>query len=577
MGQPVARRRVVYLVRPIPLRHDLPERGTDGREDDMRRRKLVVLGAIASVAIVTGGIYAVAAGGGSTPSKQAFAQRILNGPGSRFMTTPARTALEMFATGSSNLGSPSPLQGSIDAEPTSPVKSVATMHRAASPAVPDNVRVNDPSADHFQPDQTTQSETTIAVAGQHVAVGYNDSQQSLIALTAATNLTGYSYSNDGGASFHDGGDIPNALGQNNFGDPWMTSTPDGTMYYSTLSLDQLQGLLVGVARSTDGGHTWSQPVNVTKDLGPAGFQLDDKPALTAGKTPSNQSVLYDTWDDFACDAHTCWTGLPVSRSLDGGQTWHVTWASRSSAFGEGCSFSQFIGAQPLINPANGTLFVAAERIAAFDPDCVGKPITFSEVLFTSHDGGLTFTRSTISNVTPAFDFGAMKLGPGMYMRTIEFPSLALHAGTLAVTWNDGRLTGHSHILLATRSLGGGPWNLRFVTQGTGDEVQPAITADGSGFHVAYYARTGSTLDVQEATSSDIANWTVRTITSRPFPGVFTVPQFDPIIAFAYMGDYIANVNVDGTGYFAWGDDRDVVTNFLWPDGRHDPDVFFASG
>jgi len=320
-------------------------------------------------------------------------------------------------------------------------------------------------------------------------------------------------------------------------------------------------------------------VNPTVNLGPEGFQFDDKPAITAGITPSNQQVLYDTWDDFACNANTCWTGLPVSRSLDGGLTWHVTWASKTSAFLPGCSFSQFIGAQPLINPANGTLYVAAERIAANDPNCNGNPVQFSEMLFTSHDGGLTFTKSTIANVTPAFDFGAMKLGTGMYMRTIEFPSLAIHAGTLAVTWNDGRLTGHSHILLATRSLGGGPWNLRFVTQGTGDEVQPGITADGSGFHIVYYARTGPTLDIDEATStsSDLANWSVKTITSKSFPGVFTAPQFDPIIAPAYMGDYLANVNVNGTGYFAWGDNRDVVTNQLWPGGRHDPDVFFASG
>jgi len=545
----------------------------------MRRRKLVVLCAVACLAIVAGGIYAVASGGGSGSSKRALAQRILNSPNSRFMTAPARTALQLFASGSTSLASSSPVQGAIDAAPTSPVNHVATLHTAAAAAVPQNVRVNDPAADHFQVDQTTQSETAIAIDGSHVAVGYNDSQNTLLFLTAASNLTGYSYSNDGGATFHDGGDLPNALGQNNFGDPWMTSTPDGTMYYSTLSADFFQGLLVGVARSTDGGKTWTRPVNVTKNLGPQGFQFDDKPAITAGMTPSNQQVLYDTWDDFACDAITCWTGLPVSRSLDGGQTWHVTWASKTSAFLPGCSFSQFIGAQPLINPANGTLYVAAERIAANDPNCDGNPVQFSEMLFTSHDGGLTFTKSTIANVTPAFDFGAMKLGTGMYMRTIEFPSLAIHAGNLAVTWNDGRLTGHSHILLATRSLGGGPWNLRFVTQGTGDEVQPGITADGSGFHIVYYARTGSTLDVDEATStsSDLANWSVQTITSRSFPGVFTAPQFDPIIAPAYMGDYLANVNVNGTGYFAWGDNRDVVTNALWPDGRHDPDVFFASG
>jgi hypothetical protein len=540
------------------------------------RRKIIALGVVAAVAIAAGGVYATA-GGGSSTSKEAFAARLLNSPNSRFMTAPARTALQIAATGSTNVGSPSPLQGSIEAAPTQPVSSVATLRTAAAAATPQNVRVNDPATDHAQIDQTTQSETTIAATGQHVAVGYNDSQQTLLFLTAGSNLTGYSYSDDGGATFTDGGDLPNPPGQNNLGDPWMTTGPDGTMYYSTLVLDAFQGLLVGVARSTDGGHTWTQPVNATKNLGPQGFQFDDKPAITAGPTPGGQQALFDAWDDFACDANTCWTGLPVSRSTDGGHTWHVTWAAKMSAFGDGCSFAQFIGAQPLVNPATGTLYVAAEKIGTFDPNCQGRPLTFSEVLFTSHDGGLSFTQSLISNVTPAFAFGAMKLGPGQYMRTIEFPSLAIRGGTLAAVWNDGRLTGHSHILLATRPLGGGTWNLRFVTQGTGDEVQPGITADAGGFHIAYYARTGSTLDVDEATSTDIANWTVRTITSKSFPGVFTAPQFDPIIAFGYMGDYLANVSVGGQSYFSWGDNRDIVTNALWPDGRHDPDVFFAAG
>ena len=41
------------------------------------------------------------------------------------------------------------------------------------------MRVNDPAADRFQVDQTTQSETSIAVAGTKVAVGFNDSQQGI--------------------------------------------------------------------------------------------------------------------------------------------------------------------------------------------------------------------------------------------------------------------------------------------------------------------------------------------------------------------------------------------------------------
>jgi hypothetical protein len=62
---------------------------------------------------------------------------------------------------------------------------------------------------------------------------------------------------------------------------------------------------------------------------------------------------------------------------------------------------------------------------------------------------------------------------------------------------------------------------------------------------------------------------------RVFAGRVHDPQFDPLIAFGYMGDYIGSAT-DGTNqYFAWGDNRDAVTNFMCPHGRDDPDVFIA--
>jgi len=42
-----------------------------------------------------------------------------------------------------------------------------------------------------------------------------------------------------------------------------------------------------------------------------------------------------------------------------------------------------------------------------------------------------------------------------------------------------------------------------------------------------------------------------------------------------MGDYLGVRRGSGTSYAAWGDNRDVVTNSFWPNGRPDPDVFFA--
>jgi hypothetical protein len=107
-----------------------------------------------------------------------------------------------------------------------------------------------------------------------------------------------------------------------------------------------------------------------------------------------------------------------------------------------------------------------------------------------------------------------------------------------------------------------------------------LSADASGLHLLYYEISPvgdgtSQLDVLVSNSKNGNKWTTSRVNSQSFPGVYTLPQFDPIIAFTYMGDYIANVS-DGTHqYFAWGDNRDVVTNFLWPQGRHDPDVFFA--
>jgi hypothetical protein len=546
----------------------------------MKRRKKFVGFAIAgALALVAGATFA-AASGGSPPTAQSVAKHILSRPSSRFMTAPARAALAILASGNNRSGAPTMLGGEIAAAPTQPVSATSTLRlgAAAKAAISANIRVNNPALDTLI-DQTTQSETTMAVSGRNVVVGYNDTQQELQPfLTAAADSTGYSYSADGGVTWTDGGNVPNRPGTNNFGDPWLASTPDGTLFYSTLALDVTSGITVGVARSTNGGRTWSAPVQVSPKLGNSGFADGDKPALTSGPTPGGGTALYDAWDDFSCGVTACFDGLPVSRSTDGGLTWHVTYADKRPE-NSGCSFTQYIGAQPLVNPANGTLYVASEKISLVDPKCTfNEPFSFSEVLFTSTDGGQSFSApKKIADVTPAEPSGALKVGPGQYMRTIEFPTIALRNGALYVAWNDGRLTGHSHVMLATSLNGGTSWNLRFVTQGTSDELQPALTADHSGLHLLYYQWTKGSLDVYAADATDVSSWTVQRVTSQSSPGVYTVPQFDPDVAWGYMGDYIANVTDGVHHYFSWADNRDVVTNALWPRGRHDPDVFFSRG
>src|SRR5437762_13426945 len=225
----------------------------------MAMRRTLSLLTIALVVVAAGAIAGSAASPKTPPSKQEIAKRILATPAGKALTPTARIALEAIA------------RGDHRATPDSNGVNAPAAVRQAKGAKPSggplpNVRVNDPSKDSNQADQTTQSETSIAVSGSNVAVGYNDSQRTLLVLTAASNLSGVSNSTDGGQTFTDGGTIPNAPGKNNFGDPWLVTDSAGTMYYSNLVLDSANfALLVGVAKSTDGGKSWSQATPIRSE------------------------------------------------------------------------------------------------------------------------------------------------------------------------------------------------------------------------------------------------------------------------------------------------------------------------
>jgi len=512
--------------------------------------------------------------------RQQAAERLLKSPGARYMSWPAHLAVNFQATGNKSFGeqmqADSPPQGEVGASSAS---------APAGPAVPSanlqNVRVNNPGEDTHGLNQTTQSETTIAVHGSHVAVGYNDSQVTGLFLTAGSTLNGYSYSTNGGRTFTDGGALKDAPEFVNFGDPWMASDRHGNMYYSTLSLDAFNGNLdVAVAKSTNGGKTWGLPKPVFRPPVTT-FYSGDKDAMAIGRDPSvaTRDDIYVAYDDsvFNSITNANFNGLPVAHSTDGGKTWKLRYASKFNFTSTtGCSFAQFIGSTPLVT-STGTLYVFAEKIAINDPNCTGtQPTTFSEWFFKSTNGGNNFAPGVkISNVTPAEVDGELHLGPGKFARTIEFPSPAVRGNNIYVAWNDGT-SGKSHIALATSTTGGASWTTHFVTGGPGEDVQPELSANSAGLNLLYYHKNpNNMLDVLLGHSTNGTAFTTKRVNSVSFPGTFTIPQFDPIIAFGYMGDYVANIAVGSHLYFAWGDNRDKVKNFMFPNGRPDPDVFFA--
>lgn len=80
-------------------------------------------------------------------------------------------------------------------------------------------------------------------------------------------------------------------------DPWISFGPSGNAYFMSLSIDVDPAIFGGhnamlVSKSTDGGHTWGQPVTLIEEDNP--LALNDKNSITAGLT--NANLVYAIWD-----------------------------------------------------------------------------------------------------------------------------------------------------------------------------------------------------------------------------------------------------------------------------------------
>ncbi|MFN2545154.1 MAG: hypothetical protein ABR600_11400 [Actinomycetota bacterium] len=112
--------------------------------------------------------------------------------------------------------------------------------------------------------------------------------------------------------------------------------------------------------------------------------------------------------------------------------------------------------------------------------------------------------------------------------------------------------------------------------GPPDAFMPSLSADATGVSVIYYQRvSGTLLKTGVATSTDGVTFTAQDLSSAAFSLPITFPNFDTGLAACYMGDYLGVARVAGTTYAAWGDTRDVLVNAYWPEGRPDPNVYFA--
>jgi hypothetical protein len=514
-------------------------------------------------------------------SQKEFMETIAQSPISKWLSSGGQTALR--------LGLQTPPQETLSVpEGTPTALRTSSVPGVEAPAAGvGNVRVNNPAGDAVaEEDMTTQSETSVAVHGKNVVIGYNDDGKSAFFLSPALDFTGYSWSSDGGATFHDSV-LPNALPALNLGDPVVAADRAGNFYFASLASAPIVSPVV-VGRSTDGGKTFSQPIQVSSD---EPFDFTDKPWMTVGPDPSDQSKdnVYVSWTDFFadCGGGNCVFGtriqLAVSRNQGKSFSRPVTVVEQPDRVDK-TEFAFVSGSTIGVDPKTGVVYLGWERFSNPFSDRKFDYPNRTIYVARSDDGGRSFRDPTkagrpVPIGKPNVVCGnVLGFGAGKVARVQEFPSLAVApTGKVFVTFNTD-VQGRSQVFVARSSDRAQSWSRSPVNpKEFTDQFMPSATADANGVHVLYYQRASATrLAPVLSSSSNGSTWgAAAQVSTRTFEAPFTLPNFDPAIALCYMGDYVSVVSDGNTLHAAWGDNRDIVKDGLFPNGRVDPDVFYA--
>jgi hypothetical protein len=274
-------------------------------------------------------------------------------------------------------------------------------------------------------------------------------------------------------------------------DPWISFSPDGTAHYMALVFNTANGENgMAMARSEDGGVTWSEPV-IIKQSNAQGAKakaaFHDKNTLTAD--PYDPDLVYATWTIFRNRTTT----LVVARSTDGGRTWGP--AKPVNGFEvvvppEQVRFRQ--GAQIVVLP-DGTLINAFFR-TIFDPRNGGAETGIEQAIFRSTNQGMTWDRLDVT-VAPFQPAGACDVFvTNICVRDAgPLPDIAVdrNSGNLYVVWQDARISffGASNVMGSVSTDGGFTWSA--PTPITGSQVYQHIlptvaVADNGVIGVLYY-------------------------------------------------------------------------------------------
>jgi hypothetical protein len=484
--------------------------------------------------------------------------------------------------------------------------SVAGVNPLPTPP-PANIQVN--QADHNSGtlgDFTSETETSIAVSGSTVVVGYTTSKQA--GLTDASNadsFTGFSFSTDGGASFTDAGFLNPQMGMRNWGSPSLATDSAGNIYFASEAMHRTTGAAsLVVAKSTSlNPVTFGTPVIISNPFPPSvGAQDREVLAIDTTGGAFNDGV-YVAWADRDNGSRVLF-----NRSTS---TSPLTFATpvTLSPVADMSSPDVFLdGAMPAVG-INGEVYVIYCRLLFSGSSLTGESIH----LLKSTDGGVNFVNPDSADLAPSKVVaqptpGPINMGNGSTtsIPTGHYPHIAVDRtpagsptrGNLYIVFEadpDGPGTDRSDIFFTRSTNGGVSWSVpRSVNTGTGvqsgadtttnDNWQPSISVSpvNGQITVIFYDRrsdpANNDIKVFRAVSTDAGyNWFDEPISTVAFaPSTAFDPFFEDL-----MGLYIHTVASGPNIHYAWGDLRNICSpptgavDPCSPTGRHDKDVFYA--
>jgi hypothetical protein len=299
-------------------------------------------------------------------------------------------------------------------------------------------------------------------------------------------------SNDGGATWRDsisppfsrcaGGNARNGGDFERATDPWVSTSPDGTAYFMSLSFnDSNPDNAMLVARSRDGGHTWGPITTLIRD-GADGF--NDKNSLTAD--PTDSRFVYAVWDRLTGDTPETSRGPTFfSRTTDGGATWEPARAIYDPGVG-----NQTIGNVIAVTPDGSLINLFTEF----------KNNSVNLAVLRSADKGQTWTGPTY--IDGLGTVGVIDPRDGAPVRSGDIiPAIAVDPrpghDEVYVVWQDARFTGFQNdsVVLSVSDDGGRHWTppKRVSPARSGQAFTPTVDVNADGeLAIAYYDFTNDT-------------------------------------------------------------------------------------